>query len=92
MLILGSSLRFFGGYALGFWTSQFYKKKFPKYQDEFSIGSSLIICICGISSSFFGGAISDFFDESNIKDIKTKKRAHPEVKGLVTVIGGRLFP
>ena len=49
ILICGSSLRFFGGYATGFWSSKFYLKQFPKNETEYSIAGSILSCICGMT-------------------------------------------
>ena len=71
-----SSLRFFGGYALGFWAAKFYKKEFSNYQTEYSIMNSLTVFILGVTSAYTGGAIGDYFENT-----------HPESKALISGVG-----
>ena len=73
---VASSLRFFGGYALGFWAAKYYKKEFSNYQNEYSIVNSLTILILGVSSAYTGGVIGDYFETT-----------HPESKALISGVG-----
>mmetsp|Transcript_1220 Transcript_1220/g.1103 ORF Transcript_1220/g.1103 Transcript_1220/m.1103 type:complete len:317 (-) Transcript_1220:13-963(-) len=76
VLCIGSSLRFFGGYAVGFWGAKFFQKEFPDHQTEFSILNALTILILGVGASATGGYLSDIFSETK-----------PQVKAFVGGFG-----
>ncbi|CAI2367101.1 unnamed protein product [Moneuplotes crassus] len=64
ILCAASALRFFGGYASGFWQSKFFQNEFKEYQNEYSILSALTILILGVSGSYTGGYLSDKFSKT----------------------------
>lgn len=75
-LCAAAALRFFGGYALGFWVAKFFKKVYPDYQDEFSIINAITTIVLGVSSAYIGGAIGDYYQAT-----------HPEAKAFVSGFG-----
>jgi len=81
-LLIGASLRFFGGYALGFWLAKFFVGKFPENKAAFAIIHSLSVVLIGVPSHYMAGHFSDKYADSK-----------PQVKGLLACFSGLLaFP
>lgn len=59
VIIVASSLRFLGGYSIGFWAPKFFTGKYPDYKNEYSLSNMLICAVLGMSAAYFGGFIGD---------------------------------
>ncbi len=61
LVISASCLRFFGGFAIGAYAPQFYKRKFPDDNDLYSILNAFVVSFGGALSAFTGGKLADYF-------------------------------
>jgi len=75
MLSFAASLRFLGGYTIGFWGVKFFSVKFKEKQDAYAVGNLIIQSVCGISSVYTGGWIQDKYSQK-----------FPKTKGLICTI------
>jgi len=62
VILIASSLRFLGGYSIGFWAPKFFTGKFPEYKSEYSFANMLICAVLGMSAAYFGGYIGDKYE------------------------------
>eukprot|EP00050_Salpingoeca_kvevrii_P020745 m.102295 g.102295 ORF g.102295 m.102295 type:complete len:518 (-) comp9002_c0_seq2:55-1608(-) len=59
MLVIGSSMRLLGGYALGYWLPTFYHRAHEQDSSEYGLALGLIVLFAGGSGAIAGGLISD---------------------------------
>jgi len=57
ILLAATTMRFFGGYALGFWAAKFYVKRFPDFQTAYSIIHTLTVLVVGVPSHYTAGHV-----------------------------------
>lgn len=62
VIVVASSLRFLGGYSIGFWAVKFFSGMFPDDSHSYSIANMLICSILGMSAAYLGGFIGDRFE------------------------------
>ena len=70
LFIVASTLRFFGGFSIGFWSKTYFEGNFPDYIDQYSVLNALVVIIGGVTSSYMGGYISDKYEAK-----------YPKIKG-----------
>ena len=75
-LVAAGTMRFFGGYSLGFLSGPFFEKRYPDYTNQFSYMNAVVVIGGGLPASFLGGWMSD-----NLED------KYPSMKGLIPGIG-----
>jgi predicted MFS family arabinose efflux permease len=63
VLILASSLRFLGGYSIGFWGAKFFQGMYEDKDTQYSLFNMIIYGVIGMSSSYTGGYVSDKLDK-----------------------------
>jgi nitrate/nitrite transporter NarK len=62
-LILGSSLRFLGGYSIGFWSPEYFIGKFADDESVYSVLNTIIWGAGGFAASFTGGILADKYKD-----------------------------
>jgi len=62
LAIVAASTRFLGGFALGAYLPQFYKRKFPEFNSEYSVLNAFVVSVAGGISSVAGGKIADMME------------------------------
>ena len=79
---IAASLRFFAGYAIGFYIAAFYQGVWntDEFKNEFAIWNAVIHAVCGFVSAVGGGYIGDKFE----------KKGYFMAKAWVCVIGSGL--
>jgi sugar phosphate permease len=63
ILLVASSLRFLGGYSIGFWGAKFFTQRFGDYSDAYSWANMGIVSCVGMFAAYCGGWICDFFSK-----------------------------
>jgi len=71
-ICLATAFRFFGSFAISFWSARFFKKVFPEYQNEFSIINGVSVIVINLPSIYIGGALGDHYEKS-----------YPQVKAFI---------
>ncbi len=61
--IVASTLRFFGGFSLGFWSAPFFQNKYPDMINTFAYSNAFVVVVGGLTSSYLGGWISDKYED-----------------------------
>jgi MFS family permease len=74
--IIASTLRFFGGFSIGFWSAPFFQAKYPNEKTHFAIANAFVVVVGGLSSSYFGGWITDKYEDR-----------YPKIKGQISGYG-----
>ena len=59
VIFIAASTRFMGGFALGAYLPQFYKRKFPDFNSEYSVLNAFVVSFAGGISSISGGRLAD---------------------------------
>lgn len=75
VLLVASSLRFLGGYSLGFWGAKFFQGKFSEKETLYSVFNMIISGAFGMFAAYSGGWISDAFDKK-----------YPMTKGILNAL------
>ena len=68
--ITASTLRFFGGFSIGFWSPPFFQAKYPNDKTHFAIANAFVAVVGGLTSSYFGGWVTDKYEDR-----------YPKIKG-----------
>ena len=63
VLLIASSLRFLGGYSIGFWGAKFFQQRFEDDKATYSVANGLIVACVGMTAAYSGGAITDRFSK-----------------------------
>lgn len=75
--IIASTLRFFGGFSLGFWSAPFFQAKWPEEKKNyFPIANAFVVVFGGLTSSYLGGWITDKYEDK-----------YPLIKGQISGFG-----
>lgn len=74
--IIASTLRFFGGFSIGFWSPSFFQGNFPEHTTDFSILNAFVVVVGGLTSSYMGGYITDKYEDR-----------YPRIKGQISGYG-----
>ena len=70
---MASTLRFIGGFSIGFWSPSFFQGNYPDHTTDFSLINAFVVVVGGLTSSYVGGWISDKFEPS-----------YPRIKGQIS--------
>lgn len=76
LFIIASTLRFIGGYSIGFWSPTFFQKKYPDYTEQYAFLNAFVVVVGGLTSSYLGGFVSDKYENS-----------YPRIKGYISGFG-----
>lgn len=58
-IVAAGSMRFFGGYAIGFYKPQYFQAIYPDFSQQFSVTNALLASVLGFSSAVIGGLLAD---------------------------------
>ena len=65
LLLLASSVRFIAGIAIFVYYPVLVSRRFPQYENHFSIFNALVVLSCGSFSSFLGGKFGQYVVQRN---------------------------
>jgi sugar phosphate permease len=74
--ITASTLRFIGGYSIGFWSPSFFQGKYPDESTNYSIANAFVVVVGGLTSSYAGGWVTDKYEDR-----------YPRIKGYISGLG-----
>lgn len=74
---IAAALRFFAGYAIGFFMPSYFGKVYKSYKKEYAIANAVVVSLCGLTSSLTGGILSD----------KYEKKGYFMTKSYICMIG-----
>ena len=60
---IAGSFRFFGGYAIGFYMPSYFNNVYSDDKTKYSLLNSVVVSICGFTSSITGGIVCDYFEK-----------------------------
>jgi hypothetical protein len=60
---IAGSFRFLGGYAIGFYMPAYFNGVYADDKTKYSILNSVVVSICGLTSSLTGGYVCDYFEK-----------------------------
>ncbi len=74
--VTASTLRFFGGFSIGFWSPTFFQGNYPGHTKQYAVLNACVVIIGGLSSSYMGGWLTDKFEGR-----------YPRIKGYISGYG-----
>jgi len=77
-------MRFFGGYAIGFFLPKYFNSIYPDYIKPYSYGNAAVVSLCGFASSIIGGIVSDKYEKEGILFTKMYICLGSAVTGTIT--------
>ena len=60
---IAGSLRFFAGYAIGFFMPSYFGGVYVQDKNKYSVANAFVVSLCGLASSLTGGILSDKYEK-----------------------------
>ena len=78
-LLAAAFFRFAGGYSLGYWSKEYFSKKYPDDNDAYTTYYFLILLFGSVPSELIGGYLCDKYEPQ-----------YPYIKGYLSATGAFL--
>ena len=82
---IGASMRFFGGYAIGFYMPKYFGTVYSSNKDTYGIANAFVVSMCGLVSSLTGGILSDKYEQKGYLMTKAYICVFSAVLGIPTI-------
>lgn len=92
LLFLATPLRFLGGFAIGTFLPQYFKRRFPAQQAVYATLNALVVSLGGATSAYTGGYVSDRWKKSGDVRAPALVPALASLAGLLPFVGVMYSP